>query len=701
MIFLKKFDFSDTFFRRLMAGITAIIVLYIFFRHQIHNNFTYLSSERNDGGIQVALLEHWFNVFRGLSKWDSPNYFYPYAKTLSYNEGLFLSGVIYSFFRAFTIDAFLSNELANIVIKAIGFFGFLHASRRMLNLPFLWALLGASIFTLSNNSFLQAAHAQLLTVAFSPLEAWLIYETYQALIMRQTTRLLRFGCMAVLLFSAWMLTCLYIAWFFAMFLVIAIAIQLCLIGSTGLRDLAKAVMRNKLAIMALIVLSIVSLLPFFSVYFSAENLVKHRFWEQIRHYLPSLFDSFNVGPGNRLFGNIIVSLKAGCAMCDLGNGEREAGISPILFALAGMAMFAVIVKRFRLIDQHKVLITATAASTLIMCLIPLQFGTSTLWTYVYAYWPGGSGLRVVSRIYLFLTMPATALAVLYLSRSTWPRPVVLALCALLVYEEINDTVITGLDRYRSIELTSGIPAAPPECRSFFAGKSLDTISNDPIYPIDALYPHNVDAMLIAEYMHLPTINGFASFNPPDWNFSEPANADYPVRVGEYAKAHGLKGLCKLDLISKQWDVHPELAETTSKVLAYWNFATNSVPQENMQGFGQAESLGRWTIGHEASLNYVLPPNSKPKTVAVLITVVSAMVSDKHWQRVQLSVNGKYQKDFSFRTDVHTNLYTIIPAPVDGRVNIKMKLPDAISPKEMGINGDTRQLAIVVKSIEIW
>jgi len=69
-----------------------------------------------------------------------------------------------------------------------------------------------------------------------------------------------------------------------------------------------------------------------------------------------------------------------------------------------------------------------------------------------------------------------------------------------------------------------------------------------------LYSHNVDAMLIAETTNLPTINGFSTFDPPDWNFDDPTRSDYSARVAEYARKHGIDGLRGLNLADLTWNV---------------------------------------------------------------------------------------------------------------------------------------------------
>ncbi|MRW89502.1 hypothetical protein GJ699_05850 [Duganella sp. FT80W] len=682
-----------------IALAVALLVVGVFFRQQLLNHFAYLSGDRYDGVIQVALLEHWYNFFTGWSHWNSPNYFYPYPKTLGYNEGQFLYGVIYTVFRLCSIESFAANELVNMVIKAIGFFGFLAAARRMLKLPFAWALLGAAVFTLSNNSYMQLSHAQLLSVAFAPVEALLIYETLQALFAQQGKRLFKFGSLAALLFAAWMLTCLYTAWFFTTFTLIVLAVQLVLIGRPGLRQLRDAVIANWRPLLGIAVVGAVALLPFASVYISGGGVSKQRPWSEILYYIPTLFDSFNVGTANLLFGGKMQALHAGCQMCDLGSGEREAGLTPILLVLAGLCVLAIFKRELAVPPAIRTALIGIAAASLIMFLLAIRFGDDSGWIWIYKYMPGGGGLRVVARVFLFLAVPATALAVWYLSRSAWPRLVVLALCALLLAEQINLQPITTLDRRLLIERTSGIPAAPAECKSFFTTASPDTVDGDPSFAVGSLYPHNVDAMLIAELAHLPTINGFASFNPADWNFGAPTSPDYRLRVQAFAQAHKLDGLCELDLVNKRWEAHPVYAATGSR-LAYWDLTSATLDGASLQGFADAEPWGRWSVGQEARFKFTLPEHAGRDQLKLKINLITALVNDKHSQRMLVSVNGGPEREFVFKSTARANVELPLPALADGQVELLMRFPDAASPRQLGINADERQLAVGVKSIEI-
>lgn len=681
----------------LAALAVAAVVLAIFFRLQILNHFNYLTGDRYDGAIQVTLLEHWFNVFTGWSNWRSPNYFYPYPNILGYNEGQFLYGAIYSVFRGLGIDGFLANELVNVMIKAIGFFGFIAAGRRIFKLPIGWALLGAAIFTLSNNSFVQMSHAQLLSVAFAPVEAVLIYEAIGALLAGNARRLFRFGSMAGVFFAAWLITCLYTAWFFTLLTLVTFAILLVTAGKPGLARLWQAIRANWLAIAGIAVVTGLALVPFVSVY--TGGVSRKRDWNEILFYLPNLWDTVNVSTGNLLFGGVIEYLLAHCSRCHFGSGEMEAGLSPVLLLLTGMCMYGIFRRKIAAERAEKAALASIAAASLILWVMALRIDGHSAWALIYHFWPGGNGLRVVARIALLLALPATALAVWYLSRSSWPPLALLAISVVLLAEQINTRPITTLDRRMLLERTSGIAAPPASCRAFFTTASPDTVDGDESFPVGSLYPHNVDAMLIAELVHLPTINGFASFNPSDWNFASPTSPDYLQRVAAYAKAHKIEGLCQLDLKTKQWNSRPVFA-ATSKRVAYWDISGEAIPADSLQGFSPAQTFGRWSEGKEGSFRYTLPDDTADTDLTLQIVLTTALVNDRHSQRMLVSVNGGEKHEFVFKTTARANAELPIPAGGGREGVIKLEFPDAISPKELGINNDTRLLAAGIKSFEI-
>ncbi|WP_225883217.1 hypothetical protein [Sphingomonas aliaeris] len=100
----------------------------LFFWPSIVSGFDLGFGDRADGIIEISILEHWHNVFRGEADWTTTAYFYPYTDTLGYNDGYFLYGVIYSFWRAFA-DPFHADVLNIVTFKTIGFLRHMYWSR--------------------------------------------------------------------------------------------------------------------------------------------------------------------------------------------------------------------------------------------------------------------------------------------------------------------------------------------------------------------------------------------------------------------------------------------------------------------------------------------------------------------------------------------------------------------------------------------
>ncbi len=525
-----------------------------FFRLQILNGFSVLFSDRNDGVIEDAILEHWSNVVRGLSAWSEVGYFYPHVKTLGYTDGFFLFGLVHAIFRSFGIDPFLSSELVNVVVKNIGFVAFFVAARRIFRLSFGWALFGAALFSLSHSSFLQAGHAQLLSVSFVPLMAVLIWESYQALRARQQRMLVFYGCGAGAFYSAWLLTAYYMAWFSAFFGVFLAAMLLMIGGGPAVASLKRAIRGNRIPLLVIGAVAAATLVPFLIVYLPEARATGMRPFGQVIGSTLALKDIVNVGADNFLYGRFYTtSVKALCPACDVAFGELTTGVTPLLLVLL-CGCIAWLWRAERSPDRQT-LLRGIALATIVTWLLCLRIGNVTAWYVVYHLFPGAKGLRVVSRYQIFLMAPIVALVVCYLAALAprIPKPITVALCALLLLGELDsgasDTV--ALERRPENERTTA-SAPPPECHSFFVSPARDQDSST---LVNAVYPHNVDAMMIAERINLPTINGFASFNPPDWDLAYPNNRDYIARISKYAALHELTGLCLLDLRTMRWEVN--------------------------------------------------------------------------------------------------------------------------------------------------
>jgi hypothetical protein len=191
-----------------LREILIIVFFYIFvisflYRVQLASGFNILTSDRFDGIIENSLLEHWYNVFRGKSSWNTVGYFFPYSNTMGYNDSYFLYGVISSIFRYLGIDLFLSADLVNICLKTIGYFSFYTLCRRCIGIRPFFSVTGSVIFSLGNNLIIQSGHAQLISVAFSPLLAIFLYRYITFLYSgKNKIKTILFGCLSGLLIGS-------------------------------------------------------------------------------------------------------------------------------------------------------------------------------------------------------------------------------------------------------------------------------------------------------------------------------------------------------------------------------------------------------------------------------------------------------------------------------------------------------------------
>ena len=143
----RKLRIRAFFMNSLLFCTFLLASLMLFFRYDLASRFNIVYGDVYDGNIEVSILEHWFNVFRGFSAWSQTFAFYPAVGTLGYNDGYFIFGLIYSIARGFGADPFLSSEIVNIVIKLAGFVGFYVLSRRAIGNSALFFMSGRGNFS--------------------------------------------------------------------------------------------------------------------------------------------------------------------------------------------------------------------------------------------------------------------------------------------------------------------------------------------------------------------------------------------------------------------------------------------------------------------------------------------------------------------------------------------------------------------------
>jgi hypothetical protein len=527
------------------AGV-AVLSLAVFFRVALVSRFGQLWGNNLDGGIEAAILEHWYNVLRGVDAWNRTTYFYPYSDTLGYNDGYFLYGMMHAAFRWAGADVFMASALVDMSVKAVGFAAMFVLLRRAMACRAVFALFGAALFTIAHGSFVHSIHQQLLSVAFAPLLAWLAWEAWRALTLERPRAFVLWGGGAGVLWGAWLLTAFYMAWFALLFGFVLAVVALPIAGWAQVRAALMLCWRRRWQCAAVVAVTGLAIVPFLIVYLPKLAETGGQSWEKTLYFTPYWNDVVNLGPNDMLWGRFYKLL---CRSCTRDSFELTTGITPILLWLFAAASMWLCFRRAAKDVRGRPVLLATALAVLVIALLLFRWKAFAPWWIVWKFMPGASGVRVISRLLLFLIAPLIVVVVPYLQNLSTRVPahlvMLLGLLVLLEQAEPGSPMYT-----REAELAHlAVPPPPAECKAFYVSATEGSEINAEVFHI---YPHNVEAMVVSEQVGLPTINGWSTFAPPDWNFSDPLRPDYEARVQAYAAAHAITGLCRLDLMARRW-----------------------------------------------------------------------------------------------------------------------------------------------------
>lgn len=536
-----------------------LLCLAVFFRDALQTGLHVLYGDSYDGVIEVVILNHWYRVFTGGAAWDAMGYFYPYPATLGYNDTYVLPGIPYTLARIAGADPFIATFASHVAMKALGFLGMYVLLRRGLPIRTPLALAGAALLTTANVSLLHMYHGQLLSVGLLPWLGFLALRTIAALRDDKPRALVVYGCSFALLYGAAAFNAFYGLWFFSLFLAIYAPIAVLLMESCKRRALIAAAMRQWQPLLVCAVTGLIALIPLLLLYLPKVSAGARHSWEDGPHfYLASITTLFNVGSGNLVWGKLPAWFGSSIPF---PGGEARFGFPIGLMAVTLFAMLWAGRERAR-----SGVVLPTGIALAIMVALALRWpGDHSAWWYVYSYVPGAAAVRVVERLLLFALVGVIVIAMTFLDRAPRHSWVTLLILAGLFIEEIQLEAPVALDRDAQMRMLARVGQPPRACTAFFvvAARAVD-------YPVRAearavdrawggngvdlvanYYRHNVDAMLLASYYGRPTINGYSSFNPPDWQLAYPDAPDYLHRVRTYADRHHVKHLCGLDVRRRQ------------------------------------------------------------------------------------------------------------------------------------------------------
>ena len=125
-----------------------------------------------------------------------------------------------------------------------------------------------------------------------------------------------------------------------------------------------------------------------------------------------------------------------------------------------------------------------------------------------------------------------------------------------------------------------------------------------------------------------------------------------------------------------------------------------------RGWAGGENWGRWSVGKEAIMDFEVSPI--PQEPVVLKMNINAFVTISHpVQEVRIYANSEFLADLHFKYNQRGGVFRQITIPLPqktwkngGRLTLRFKTPNAISPMELHMSQDSRALGLGMTTLRI-
>lgn len=670
--------------------------IYLFFFKQFDSNFELIFGDKYDAVIESILVSHWYHVLHFSQIWNQPLYFFPHHDVLGYNDAYFIYGIIASIYRVLGYNLLVSQELTHITVKVIGFISMALLLKRINRGHYFINVISSMLFTLFISSTNQAYHGQLFAVAFAPFLTILLIGLTQSIKSASKKQVCLYGFSFALLYDALLLTGFYMAWFYGLCLIIFVT-TCTVVNFDELRLILRSAACCKIALISVVLVFVCFVVPFLIVYLpKLQETGGQNYADQIFYSL-HFADVANYGPGSLVWGKLF-SLIGDAHPGLWRSGEYRVGFTPDVIIVLIAAIMAILMSlQVRVAGWHK----ALALTVLVGMILPISVAGHSLWFFVDSIIPGAHGLRVIARLYIFIAFPAALLIALYFSALSDKYPRIRILLALLLtfmcISQINLFPPVNLTVSNEISLVSSAAFPPQYCKSFFVVHPVGeaSLADKPLLG-------NVQAMLLADYFELPTLDGQATFIPQNLNFDQRNHSLYSMH--QYIINNKLANVCEYNITSKKWSFGSDInfySEIPHYVIGGPLVFSTSGNGYTVQtsGWSLPEPWGTWTDADNASLMLQLA-NVSEKPMRLKFLAHAFLVPVHPELVVIVSVNGATLKRFYFAYPEGTSnvMHSVtIPAAVvaasKGVLNIKFSIDKPASPASVGLSPDPRKLGL--------
>jgi hypothetical protein len=695
----------------------------IFFRGQLFSHFDQVFGDRFDARLIAFLHEHVYRSLTDASSLLSPPFFFNQADTLGYSDALLLNQALYAPLRYIGVEPLLALSLSAIVLSATSY-SFMFLFMRRIGVTTLIASGSAFIVTFANNLFVSVAssHTQQLASYYIPI---IVFSGLLAVtnINRHPKRAYFCGAIAGGIYGLLFSTGYYMAWFFGLALCIFIPSAV----YTAWPEVRGWWSRHPMRALALAVLVglsfLATLLVFIAIYGPVLATGVTRIFDEYLLYAPEIVDVVNVGTQNIVWGSLLKWLHL---VGDRPTAETSLALTPVLQVLLILSSCLSLYPRFWSTSGsdrlYRAFTIASAAVCFLFFALIIKVQEFSLFKYLYAMVPGANAIRAGYRgmvVANFFAAAAVGVTLDHIIRLLGREPRtklriggtigLTGLVFLAAIEQVNLTRATNLSRKFERERLASLGAAPRECRAFF-------VAGGP-----ARHPASeaqIDAMMISLSQHVPTINGYSGRTPAGWDLDDITAPRYEKRAISWAAKRGIAdGLCRFDLGTQIWRVvaldHNWKCASGGCVRAILfdeqqEFQIDLTQSGNGEFFtddhwAEPEGWGQWTSASQAALSFSI---GNPRELGVRMFVRALLSASAPKERFWIEANqcriGGAEFDLA-HTPGRQAVSGIIPASCtghNGKVILRLHTDRVRSPREIGVNADTRTLGVGIERVII-
>jgi len=347
----------------------------------------------------------------------SPPMFFPVTDTAGYSD-LYLGAMpVYGVWRALGAPPQTAFQFFLITVSILNFISAYWLLRVSLKTSSLATALAASLFAFGSPRMLQMGHVQMLIafyVVWALIGLWLMFGERRS----YWTGSLLLALSLLLQFY----TAFYYAWFMAFCGVIALVYVLCIPAYR--RAFLDVLPAAWLPLTVASFLGALVLAPLGLEYYRTVRQLGARSYAEVAHFLPGVTAWFAQGPDHWIYGPLNRALGINQ---NFGFQEMFLGVGLVTTALVVIGFV-----KFR--DRPMIAIWGVVGAVAIIA--TLSWHGVSLWRFVFPLFPGASAVRAISRIGVFLLLPAAmgvALSIDWLAARV--SPVVAILCVAAVFVE--------------------------------------------------------------------------------------------------------------------------------------------------------------------------------------------------------------------------------------------------------------------------